>query len=191
MIDHLLLLIHTHAMWGSVINFTSSFTMPKGSSKDQRKAVGRNRALKRAKKAAKKGKTTAKKSSNDDGEAAEIDATTNDDSDAEDYKAHAFMPTPAQLQAQEQGACGVSLKKKKYKRKREEKQEHTQTSFKRLKIPDFTDYPPFKKNFWLGADDRGPHGDDLKMQRKSIAVLVKVVHVIQNFLHCSFFFSLL
>ena len=191
MIDHLLLLIHTHAMWGSVINFTSSFTMPKGSSKDQRKAVGRNRALKRAKKAAKKGKTTAKKSSNDDGEAAEIDATTNDDSDAEDYKAHAFMPTPAQLQAQEQGACGVSLKKKKYKRKREEKQEHTQTSFKRLKIPDFTDYPPFKKNFWLGADDRGPHGDDLKMQRKSIAVLVKVVHVTQNFLHCSFFFSLL
>ena len=36
----------------------------------------------------------------------------NDESDAEDYKMHAFMPTPAQLQAEEQGASGVSLKKK-------------------------------------------------------------------------------
>ena len=153
--------------------------MPKGSSKDQRRAVGRNRALKRARKSAKKPKTTSKRDSNN-GEDIEIDANVNDDSDAEDYKAHGFMPTPAQLQAQEQGASGVSLKKKKYKRKREEKQEHTQTSFKKLKIPDFTDYAPFKKNFWLGTEDRGPHGDDLKMQRKSIAVLVKVNQRIQD-----------
>ncbi len=153
--------------------------MPKGSSKDQRKAVGRNRALKRARRSAKKGNTSGSSKSSNDGEGVEIDVNANDDSDAEDYKAHAFMPTPSQLQAQEQGASGVSLKKKKYKRKREEKQEHTQISFKKLKIPDFTDYAPFKKSFWMGSDDRGPHGDDLKMQRKSIAVLVKVNQHIQ------------
>ena len=151
--------------------------MPKGSSKDQRKAVGNKRALKRAKRSASKGKSAGKKVKKDAEEDDELDLNEeNDESDAEDYKMHAFMPTPAQLQAEEQGASGVSLKKK-HKRKREEKTMHTQTSFKRLKIPDFTDYPTFKKNFWLGVEDRGPHGDDLKMQRKSIAVLVKVYTV--------------
>lgn len=69
------------------------------------------------------------------------------------------------------GASAESLKRK--KKKAIVKDENTQVSFKKLKKPDFDSLVTLQKSFWAGDTTRGPFGEDLKMQRKSIGVLVK------------------
>jgi superfamily II DNA/RNA helicase len=62
---------------------------------------------------------------------------------------------------------------KRKKKKIEVKDENTQVSIKKLPVPSFQSLTVFEKCFWSGDESRGPHGDELKMQRKAIGVLVK------------------
>ena len=137
------------------ITFIGFSNMPKGgSSMMEKKANAAKRMMKKVHKKRKRSNGA------DEG-----------DSDSDDYKDLAYMPTPAQQLAIDQGGNSASLKRK--KKKKVPRDENSQVSFTKLKAPTFTSLSILKKHFWLGTSDRGPVGEDLKLQRKSISVLVK------------------